>query len=180
MSDWYLSPRPQRTLETLRLFYRATAQFLVWWVWSRTELGSRPRAWRFSVAECQQKRPACPWRARWRSAASKEGQRRVLQRPPCIMTTDCPILNYDHYIRSNQDSASNRGLWITKLFWGTCTYCRHQFCYTPEFQYNNNKGDFEQHPMSHIVEVRSKHTLIIHMNVVFFLGFQGSSFSWME
>lgn len=94
--------------------------------------------------------------------------------------TDCPILNYDHYIRSNQDSASNRGLWITKLFWGTYTYCRHQFCYLPEFQYNNNKGDFEQHPMSHIVEVRSKHTLIIHMNVVFFLGFQGSSFSWME
>lgn len=90
MSDWYLSPRPQRTLETLRLFYRATAQFLVW-VWSRTELGSRPRAWRFSVAECQQRRPACPWRARWRSAASKEGQRRVLQRPPCIMTTDCHL-----------------------------------------------------------------------------------------
>lgn len=88
-SDWLPLTPLQPTQGILRWFCQTGPKLSIWLGSSRTGSGSRPPDWRFSRGGCPQRRPACPQRAPWRSVASKEGQRKVLQRTLCTMTTNC-------------------------------------------------------------------------------------------
>ena len=87
VSDWSHSTSRRHIQETLRWFCWPAAEFSGWSGSSRTGSGSRPTDWRFSGAECPERRPVWPRRAPWRSVASGGDQRKLLQRTQCTTTT---------------------------------------------------------------------------------------------